>query len=136
MWFAREGNDQARILKSEPMAHFVDLAVTQVQPTRWQLRLVLPTETVEADVRLEGKRTPMNRPTPAYVTLPYSDAYADYFTVFTFFGHHQQRATGQWRAHGTGVFSDVLEKLGESLALGTVFEDSWQARYGLYKLKR
>jgi hypothetical protein len=136
MWFAQEGNDPARIVKGEPMAQFVDLAVRQIQPTRWQLRLVLPTETVEAEVRLEGKRTTMNRPTPGYVTLPHSDDYADYFTVFTFFGHHHQPAKGQWRAHGTGVFSDVLAKSGESLTLGTVFEDGWQARYGLYNLKR
>jgi hypothetical protein len=133
IWFAREGTDQARIIKSDPMAQFVDLSVTQVRPTRWQLRLALPTETVEGEVRLDGKRTDMNRPTPGYVTVPESGDHTDYFTVFTFFGHHQQPATGQWRAQGSGVFSEALATSGENLTLGTDFEDGWQARSGLYK---
>jgi hypothetical protein len=49
--------------------------------------------------------------------------------------HHEQPAKGQWRAKGTGVFSDALAKSGENLTLGTDFEDGWQSRYGLYKLK-
>jgi len=54
-------------------------------------------------------------------------------TVFTYFGHHHQGATGSWQATGAGVFSSALALPGEAQVFGTFFQDGWQARSGLYR---
>ena len=119
------------------MAQFVEyLDVKPTQPNFWHLRIVLPTETVEGDVHLSGTRTSMNRPEPGYSTLPFAGDHAAYFLVITYFGHRQQPASGEWRAHGSGTFTDTLTNVGDNLTLGTSFEDRWQARSGLYKFVR
>jgi len=98
--------------------------------------MVLPTETVEGEVRLSGAPTKMNRPQPGYNTVPFTGDSAAYFMVFTYFGHQHQPAKGEWRAQGSGIFTNVLTKPGEDLAFGTVFENGWQARFGLYQFAR
>src|SRR5262249_27852854 len=132
-WYAREGTNHARIAAIDPMADFVELDVRQTQPNVWHARLVLPREIVEADVRLSGPRKKMNRPVPGFTTVPFTGDSAAYFNVFTYFGHHEQAAEGDWRAHGSGIFTRALAIPGESDALGTLFENGWQSRFALFK---
>jgi hypothetical protein len=87
------------------MAQFVELDVRQTPPRQWHIRMVLPKETVEAEVRLRGQRSKMNRPEPGFSTVPFTGNRAAYFTVFTYFGHYQQAARGEWRAQGSGTFT-------------------------------
>jgi hemolysin activation/secretion protein len=100
------------------------------------VRMVLPGETVEAEVRLTGQRLKMNLPQPGFSTVPFTGDSAAYFTVYTYFGHYHQDATGHWRAQGSGTFTNALSIPGESNAFKTNFEDGWQARSGLYKFAR
>jgi len=133
-WYAREGAARARILAWDPMAQFVDLDIREADPNVWRMRISLPRETIEGEVRLSGQRTPMNTPAPAFITLPFTGAHAAYFQVFTYFGHHERPATGVWRAQGSGALTSSIGTPGTSLVFGTVFEDGWQTRAALYKL--
>lgn len=135
-WYAREGTDRTRIATTDPMAQFVELDVRQTQLGQWHLRIVLPKETVEAEVRLSGQRSKMNRPQPGFSTVPFTVNRAAYFTVYTYFGHYHQAAKGEWRAQGSGTFTKSFTIPGEGLAFETVFEDGWQSRFGLYKFAR
>jgi hypothetical protein len=135
-WYAREGTDRTRILAADPMAQFVELDMRQTQPGQWHIRMVLPKETVEAEVRLSGQRSKMNRPQPGFSTVPDTGNRAAYFTVFTYFGHYYQAAGGEWHASGSGVFTKAFAISGEGLAFETGVEDGWQSRSGLYKFAR
>ena len=135
-WYAREGTDHARITTTDPMAQFVDVDVRQTQPGQWHIRMVLPNETVEAEVRLRGQRSKMNRPDPGFSTVPFTGNRAAYFTVYTYFGHYQQATRGEWRAQGSGTFTQAFAIPGEGLAFEGGLEDGWQARSGLYKFAR
>jgi hypothetical protein len=96
--------------------------------------LVLPDGRIEAEVRIAGDRKPMKRATPGFMTVPSTGAYADYFTVYTYFGHHVQGASGKWRAVGTNTLTRAVSLSEQEFRLPTIFEDGWQARSGLYRL--
>ena len=115
------------------MAEFVDVDVKQVEPSAWRLRLVLPDETVEAEVRNSGNRTRSSAAQPGYMSVPMSGASAVYFSVFTYFGHLHQSAQGTWRTTGSGVFTDALAIAEESSVFKTVFQEGWTSRSGLYR---
>ena len=115
------------------MAEFTDIQVEQVQPNRWRVRLVLPGETVTADVGTSGQPVPSRAEQPGFMSVPMSGAAADYFSVFTYFGHHHETARGEWRATGAGVFSQAFDIEGEATVFGTTFQAGWRARSGLYR---
>lgn len=133
-WYSDKGTDQARIRAIDPMAQFVDVSVTRVGPQSWRLRLPVGNETVEAEVRTDGKRIRRKKPEPGFMTVPFTGDSAHLFTVFTYFGHHHQSAEGTWRATGAGPFSTSFEI--EPAAFPTFFQDGWQARFGLYEVGR
>jgi hypothetical protein len=135
-WYARQQAARARILALDPMAQFVDLDIREADPNLWRVRISLTRQTIEGEVRLSGQRTPMNRPAPAFTTLPFTGAHAAYFQVFTYFGHHNQPAAGVWRAQGSGPLTTGIGTPDANLIVGTVFEDGWQTRAALYKLAR
>ena len=110
-WYSRELTERQRILATDPMAQFVDLRVTQRGPNHWRLRLVLPGETIQADVKGSGQRTRRNSPEPGFMSVPFTGAAEGSFWVITYFGHQHQAAQGRWRASGRGVFTDALGKL-------------------------
>lgn len=133
-WYSDKGTDQARIRAIDPMAQFVDVVVSQVEPQHWRLRLPLGSGMVEADVRTDGKRIRRKKPEPGFMTVPFTGDSTYLFTVFTYFGHHHQAAEGTWRATGAGPFSTSFEI--EPAAFPTFFQDGWQARFGLYEVGR
>jgi hypothetical protein len=132
-WYPSGTRSQSAVLKTDPMAEFVDLAVERLEPNRWHLRLALPTEIVTAEITGSGSRVPSRAAQPGYMSVPMSGRAADYFSVFTYYGHHHRAAQGTWRASGAGVFSDAFSITGEAAAFGTVFQDGWSSQAGLYR---
>ena len=135
-WYSREGNDRARITATDPMAQFVELVVDRVQEDKWRMHMALASGVIDVIVRVSGPRIKRNAPQPGFMTVLFSGDNADYFTVFTYFGHHHRGAEGTWRASGTGAIADALKIPGEAETFDTFFQDGWQARSGLYRLER
>lgn len=132
-WYSDRGTDRARIRHTDPMARFVQLGVHEAAPDRWRLRMSLPDGVVQADVRVSGPRVRRNASQPGFMTVLFSGDSADAFTVFTYFGHHHREATGRWTASGRNPFASAFRVGGEAEAFGTIFQDGWQARAGLYR---
>jgi hypothetical protein len=131
-WYSKAITQRERVLATDPMAQFVDLDMTRTGTNDWRLRLILPGESIEAEVQGDGKRRRRKAPEPGFMSVPLTGAHAGSFWIFTYFGHHHQSAQGQWRAPGTGVFHDALQIPGESAAFNTLFQDGWSALSGLY----
>ena len=132
-WYSSTIKNQSAVLGTDPMADFVDVQVEQVDANRWRIQLVLPSETVAAEVSSSGHLEPSRAQQPGFMSVPMSGRSADYFSVFTYFGHHHQAARGDWRANGTGVFSEAFSIEGEAGAFRTVFQAGWRSRSGLYR---
>lgn len=135
-WYSRTGTDSTRIRATDPMAQFADLEVIETGPNAWRMALALPGERIEAEVKGDGDRKPRRSAQPGFMTVPFTGRSADRFTVFTYFGHHHQDATGGWRAQGKGVFTESFGIPGEAAVFGTFYQDGWQARSALYPFKR
>ncbi len=134
-WYSRDVTHRAQILATDPMAEFVDLEVKQATPRLWRMRLALPNESIEAEIRGSGQRKKRNAPEPGFMTVLFTGKSAESFWVITYFGHHHQSAEGRWRAKGTGVFTDALQIPGEASVFKTSFQDGWSALSGLYRLE-
>lgn len=132
-WYSQDTALRARVIASDPMAQFVDLNMTQTEPGLWRMRLALANEVVEAEVRGSGDRKKRDAPQPGFMSVPFTGESAGRFWVITYFGHHHQAATGEWRAKGTGVFSRALSIPGESAVFKSFFQDGWSALSGVYK---
>jgi hypothetical protein len=132
-WFSSTIKSQSEVLRTDPMAEFIDVQVEQADANRWRIRLALPNETVTAEVRTSGRLEPSRAQQPGYMSVPMSGRAADYFSVFTYFGHYHQAARGEWRATGTGFFSEAFSIEGEAEVFHTVFQAGWRARSGLYR---
>jgi hypothetical protein len=132
-WYARDVIQRERILATDPMALFVNLSVSQGEPELWRVRLELPDESIEAEVRGSGQRKKRTAPQPGFMSVPFTGKSAGSFWVTTYFGHYHQAAKGQWRAKGAGVFSDALNIPGEASVFRTSFQDGWSALSGLYR---
>jgi hypothetical protein len=131
-WYSRDVVQRGKVLATDPMALFVDLSVMQAEPGLWRMRLELPNESIEAEVRGSGERRKRNAPQPGFMSVPFTGENAGSFWVITYFGHHHQAAKGLWRAKGNGVFSDALQIPGEASVFRTSFQDGWSALSGLY----
>lgn len=131
-WYPVGAPERASILRTDPMAEFVDLDVERVDSNRWRVRLALSGETVSAEITTSGPRIPRKGP-PGAMSVALSGASSDHFSVFTYFGHHHQAAEGRWRATGSGPFREAFAVGGEAGVLQTVFQDGWSARAGLYR---
>lgn len=132
-WYPRDVVGRERILATDPTAQFVDLEVKETEQGLWHMHLALPNESIEAEVRGNGKRVRRNSPEPGFMTVPFAGESAGSFWIITYFGHHHQSAQGQWRATGSGVFSEAWQIPGEASAFGTIFQDGWSALSGLYR---
>lgn len=132
-WYSSKSDNREQILKADPMAEFVDVEISQSQPDAWRLRLVLPTETVVADIKVSGQRRRSNAAQPSFITVPMSGASANYFSVFTYFGHQHRSAEGIWRATGSGLFRDAFATQNDSSMFRTVFQENWSSKSGLYR---
>ncbi|MFO1250025.1 MAG: hypothetical protein U1E77_02505 [Inhella sp.] len=132
-WYSKSVTDRARIVATDPMAQFIDLEVTPTQPNVWLIRLALPTERIDAEVRGSGQRQRRGASEPAFMSVPFAGVGAGSFWVITYVGHHHQQAVGQWSAQGAGVFRDAFQIPGEAEVFGTVMQDGWAALSGLYR---
>ena len=132
-WYPSNTRNRQAILKTDPMAEFVEIEVAQIEPNVWRLRLMVPGETVVAEVRSSGNRTRSSAAQPGYMSVPMSGGSTGFFSVYTYFGHFHQSAQGTWRATGRGIFTDALAIPGEADVFGTVFEEGWASRSGLYR---
>lgn len=132
-WYSTGTRDRLAVLRADPMAEFVDIDVDRAEPDRWRMRLVLPGDTITAEVSLSGRSMPSRAAQPGYLSVPMSGPAADRFSVYTYFGHHLRTAQGTWRATGGGVFSQALSIAGEAAVFGTIFQEGWTSRSGLYR---
>ena len=132
-WYPRGTPHSDPILRTDPMARFVDIGMKQVEPGSWHLSLALPDGTVTASVTAGAKSAPSKGGQPGAMSVPMSGESADHFTVYAHAGHRHRPAQGQWSATGTGVFAKAFAIPGEAAAFATVFQDSWSARSGLYR---
>lgn len=132
-WYPPAITNRSAVLGTDPMAEFSEIQVEQVQSNLWRVRLALPGETVTAEISSSGVPVPSRAEQPGFMSVPMSGRAADYFSVFTYFGHHHQAARGEWRATGTGVFSEAFSIEGEAAVFSTVFQAGWKARAGLYR---
>lgn len=134
-WYSHEGTDRARITATDPMAQFVELVVNRVHNDNWRMRMALASGVIDVEVRVSGPRIKRKAPQPGFMSVLFSGGSADYFTVFTYFGHHHRNAEGTWLATGSGAIADALKISGDAETFDTLFQDGWQARSGLYKLE-
>lgn len=132
-WYSTGTQDRPAVLKTDPMAEFVDIDIDRREPDRWRLRLVLPGEVITAEVSSSGDRVPSRAAQPGYLSVPMSGPAADRFSVYTYHGHHMRAAQGTWRATGGGVFSQAWSIAGEAAVFGTTFQEGWTSRSGLYR---
>jgi len=132
-WYPRGTSHAGRILRTDPMARFVDITVRQVEPGSWRLSLALPDETVTASVRAGSQSAPSKGGQPGAMSVPMSGESAAYFTVYSHVGHRHRPAEGRWRAAGAGVFAQAFAIPGEASAFATIFQDGWTAQSGLYR---
>lgn len=132
-WYSTGTKDRPAVVKADPMAEFVDVDVDPVEPDRWRLRLVLPSEVITAEVSAVGRRVPSRAAQPGFMTVPMSGPASDHFWVYTYFGHHSRPAQGSWRANGSGVFSHAWSIPGEAAVFTTTFQEGWTSRSGLYR---
>lgn len=131
-WYPRDIVQREKVLSTDPMAQFADLVVTEVEPNLWRLNLALPSESIQAEVRVSGQRIKREAPEPGFMSVPFTGKSAGSFWVISYFGHHHQSAQGQWYAKGSGVFTDALQIPGEASVFKTYFQDGWAALSGLY----
>ena len=132
-WYSTSTGHPTEIRRTDPMARFTRIEVDRVSPDAWHLRLVLPTETVEADVRATSPSTPRKASGPGYMSVPMSGESAEYFSVYAYAGHRVRKATGVWRTTGSGVFSAAFAIPKEASVFETLFQEGWTARSGLYR---
>jgi hypothetical protein len=132
-WYSSAIKSHSAVLRTDPMAEFMDIQVEQADANRWRIRLALPGENVTAEVSTSGPLKPSRAQQPGYMSVPMSGRSADYFSVFTYYGHHHQAARGEWRATGTGVFSEAFSIEGEAGVFRTVFQSGWRSLSGLYR---
>lgn len=135
-WYSRHVTHRQRVLATDPMAQFVDLEVLQVAPGLWHLRLALPQESIEAEVRGSGQRVERDARGPQYMSVPFAGNGAGSFWVISYFGHHEQSTQSRWRTSGAGVFSEALQIPGEATVFRTSLQDGWSALSGLYQSER
>jgi hypothetical protein len=134
-WYPATGVERALVLATDPMAEFTEVSMRPVGASTWDLTLVLADERIEARVRTVGEGEPMNRPSPAFMTVPSAGGFSDLFTVFTFHGHHLWATEAEWRATGRGPFTAALTETSATLGLDTILEDGWSARSALYRIE-
>lgn len=132
-WYSKDSGHVGEIRQTDPMAQFTKIEVEQVSPEAWHLSLILPSETVEADIQATSPGTPRKASGPAYMSVPMSGDSAEYFSVYTYAGHRIRAAKGDWRATGTGIFTAAFAIPNEASAFETLFEEGWTARSGLYR---
>ena len=132
-WYANKGTDQARIARTDPMAQFVPIEVSELEPGVWRARLQLAGEIVEASIMVTGPHEKRKAAEPGFMTVPFTGKSANFFTVFTYFGHHHAAAAGKWSARGAGAFTQAFGTPGESETFETFFQSRWQARAALYQ---
>jgi len=132
-WYSKEFGHTEQIRRTDPMAQFTTIKVERVSPDAWHLSLVLPSETVEADIRTTSPGTPRKSSGPGYMSVPMSGDSAEYFSVFTYAGHRIRNAEGNWRATGGGTFTAAFAIPNEASKFETLFEEGWTALSGLYR---
>jgi hypothetical protein len=135
-WYSRDIKERAQVLATDPMAQFTDIRITEVEPRVWHLRLVLTDEVIEGEVRCSGELTKRRPSEEKFMSVPFSGDSAEFFWVFSYFGHHHQPANGKWQSKGSGVFSAAFQIPDEAGTFGTAFQKGWSALSGLYKRKQ
>jgi hypothetical protein len=132
-WYSKESGHVGQIRRTDPMAQFTTIKVERVSPDGWHVSLVLPSETIEADIRTTSPSAPRKSSGPGYMSVPMSGDSAEYFSVYTYAGHRHRHAKGDWRATGTGIFTTAFAIPHEASAFETLFQEGWTARSGLYR---
>lgn len=132
-WYPPHTGQSAAILRTDPMARFVDITVAPSGPDTWRLRLALPDETVTAEVQAGPPDAPARTGAPRRMAVPMSGPAADRYSVHVYAGHRHRPASGTWQARGNGAFGAAFAVPDEASAFGTVVQDGWTAVSGLYR---
>ena len=112
--------------------------VEQADDGLWRLGLEGAGLRVRATCRLEGERAPDAYPLPAYTTVWEGGADLDFFTVFTYAGHHSQPCSADWSSDGQHPLARALravtpEEMAEFPGSAPVVQDGWRARAAFYR---
>lgn len=134
-WYSKDIGYARQIRRTDPMAQFTQVEVQRLTPDSWHVSLRLPAETIEADIHATSPARARGTGGPGFMSVPMSGEGANYFAVYTYAGHRIRDAEGEWRAIGKGVFAESFAIPKEATALGTIFEEGWVARAGLYSLR-
>ncbi len=134
-WYPDEAVDRSLILAFDPMAQFVPIRIRSLGPGHWRVALELQDGRVEGEIHGLGDRRKL-RPSAEskFMTVASAGPHSEYFTVFTYFGHHAESASSRWLGSGTSPVVRYIGLSGPDLGLGTEVQDSWQAQAGLYRV--
>ncbi|MBN8503593.1 MAG: hypothetical protein J0L58_03890 [Burkholderiales bacterium] len=133
-WYPKGTGAEALIRQTDPMARFTDLEVDPVSPETWRLRLQLDGETVSATIRLTSPGKPSKAVGPQVMAVPMSGEAAGFYSVYAYRGHWSRPAQGHWQAQAGGRFGRSFAVEAPGAPLATLFQQSWSAQSGLYRL--
>jgi hypothetical protein len=136
-WYSVEVVDRAHITASDPMAEYATIEITSLGHRHWRVALSLPDGKVEGEIRGKGDRTKMYSGSEArFMTVPSTGEYAKYFTVYSYYGHYGESASGEWSSSGEAPVALAAKHTGAALGLHTEIQDSWQSLSGVYQSGR
>ena len=127
------GVDRKLAQSATPDALFGDI-VMEKRGESWLVAIKGADSSLTAKVMPTTERKALVYPLPAFETLPLAQS-ADHFSVVTFAGHHDRRATGHWSATGDAPWARIFAD-GMSADGGSFIQDGWAARVGIYRYKQ
>jgi hypothetical protein len=131
-WLYDEENIDRKLATAiMPAAEFGRISLEKKQNT-WSLQIEANHSTATANVTLTSTRKPLEHATPAFETVLLADSVKDQFLVLTYAGHHEQPATGEWRATGNAPWALAFQ--GDPLTVRrSMIQDGWVVRLARYK---
>jgi hypothetical protein len=136
-WYAAEVIDRALITASDPMAEYAPVEITSLGHRHWRVALSLPNGKVEGEIRGKGDRTKMYPGSEVrFMTVASTGEHAKYFTVYSYYGHYGESASGEWSSLGEAPVALAAKHTGAALGLNTEVQDSWRSLSGVYQSGR
>jgi hypothetical protein len=103
--------------------------IQQTDSTTWTMHLVLPDGEVTGTCHLRGPTVPAEYPLPAYTTVWAAGPVPELFTVYTYYGHLNQRCDAELVTEGSHPLAVSLRNTSARSGL----QAGWRARAGVYR---
>ena len=133
-WYTAEAVDRALVTASDPMAEYAGIEVRILGHRYWRVALSLPDGKIEGEVRGKGDRTKMYPGSEArFMTVVSTGVNSRYFTVYSYYGHYGESASGAWSSSGDAPVAVAAKHTGAAIGLRTDVQDSWRSLSGLYR---